>query len=204
MFNSLTVFRKSKKTNETKREVVKMSDDSNSISMPVGRLGIIGMPGTEEITAKVDSYLAKWREEREEETSDRPHFIGYCRDSYKIRSACPRFATGEAKGELKESARGLDLYILVDVFNYGVTYKLYGQDVPMSPDDHFQDLKRIIAAAGDKTLDTVGLPTVANLAGTVFLGVIVGKRVVPPFASTGVGPGNQTVVDAQTATAPGA
>lgn len=128
-----------------------MSDDCNAIAMPVGRLGIIGMAGTEEITAKVDDYLVKRRAQREEETSDRPHFAGYCRDTYKIRAACPRFATGEAKGELKESARGLDLYILVDVFNYSVTYQMYGRSMPMSPDDHFQDLKRVIAAAGEKT-----------------------------------------------------
>ena len=128
-----------------------MGDDSNTISMPVGRLGIIGMRGTEEITDKVDRYISQWREEREEETSDQPHFTGYCRESYKLRAGCPRFSTGEAKGELKESVRGLDLYVIVDVFNYGVTYKMYGMDVPMSPDDHFQDLKRIIAAAGEKT-----------------------------------------------------
>ncbi len=128
-----------------------MSDDYNAIAMPVGRLGIIGMAGTEEITAKVDSYLVKRRAQREEETSEHPHFAGYCRDTYKIRAACPRFATGEAKGELKESARGLDLYILVDVFNYSVTYQMYGRQMPMSPDDHFQDLKRVIAAAGEKT-----------------------------------------------------
>ena len=78
-------------------------------------------------------------------------FYGSDKDGFLLEAHCPRFGTGEAKGLLKESVRGHDMYILVDVFNYGVTYRMYGQDVPMSPDDHFQDLKRIIAAAGGKT-----------------------------------------------------
>ncbi|WMJ21849.1 ribose-phosphate pyrophosphokinase [Paludicola sp. MB14-C6] len=129
-----------------------MQDNSNrtNIPTPVGALGIIGMAGCEELTQKVDNYLTLWRKERHEETHNNQMFLEYVRDSYQIRSVCPRFGTGEAKGVLKESIRGDDLYILVDVFNYGVTYTMYGQEVPMSPDDHYSDLKRIIAATGGK------------------------------------------------------
>ena len=77
-------------------------------------------------------------------------FIGYCRDTYLLKASCPRFGDGEAKGTLKETVRGHDVFILVDCFNYGVTYKMYGMTVPMSPDDHFADLKRMIAAANGK------------------------------------------------------
>ncbi len=117
--------------------------------IPVGALGIIGMSGCEELTQKVNNYIADWRKQRTEFAED-PRFLEYIRDSYQIKSVCPRFGTGEAKGVLKQSIRGDDLYILVDVFNYGVKYKMYGQEVPMSPDDHYSDLKRIIAATGGK------------------------------------------------------
>lgn len=113
-------------------------------------LSLIGMKGCEEITAKVDKYLVEWRSQRHGEMMNDADFIGYCRDTYRLQADCPRFGTGEAKGTLKESVRGHDLYILSDVFNYGVTYKMYGMNVPMSPDDHYQDLKRVIAAVSGK------------------------------------------------------
>ena len=91
----------------------------------------------EDIAAKVDYYLMQWRSTPPEK-------------SFVIPATCPRFGTGEAKGVLNHTARGLDAYIICDCFNHGVTYKMYGQEVPMSPDDHFQDLKRIIAAFGGK------------------------------------------------------
>ena len=72
-------------------------------------------------------------------------------DSYIIQTRVPRFGTGEAKGEILESVRGDDIYLLVDVTNYSLTYSLCGQENHMSPDDHFQDLKRIIAAIGGKS-----------------------------------------------------
>ena len=101
-----------------------------------GELKVIGMRGCEEFTAQVDNYLRAIRNN----------------DSTFVASAsCPRFGSGEAKALINESMRGLDLYIISDCFNYGVTYKMYGMQVPMSPDDHFQDLKRIIAATGGKT-----------------------------------------------------
>ncbi len=104
---------------------------------PYGDLAVIAMQGCEELAAKVDYYLMQWRGMPEEHT-------------YVIKPLCPRFGTGEAKAVLQHTARGLDAYIICDCFNYGVTYKMYGQTVPMSPDDHFQDLKRVIAALGGK------------------------------------------------------
>lgn len=104
---------------------------------PYGDLAIISMRGCEEIAKQVDYYLMQWRGTPDEQ-------------SYVIPASCPRFGTGEAKGVFKHSARGLDAYIICDCFNYGVTYKMYGKEVPMSPDDHFQDLKRVIAALGGK------------------------------------------------------
>ena len=125
----------------------------NLYTMPVGELGIIGMRGTEEISASVDSYIHGWR--RDMTSGPQSLSTGYLRDSYLIDTHCPRFGTGEAKALITESIRGYDLYIISDVFNHGVTYRMYGQDVPMSPDDHFQDLKRVIAAAGKARRITV-------------------------------------------------
>ena len=122
----------------------------NLVTLPVGPLGIIAMPGCEEIGKKIDNYLIKWREERESEHKNSLSLLGYERDSYLIDVACPRFGSGEAKGVIKKSVRGLDLYIITDVFNYGIEYKMYGRYVPMSPDDHYADLKRIISASAGK------------------------------------------------------
>ena len=104
---------------------------------PYGDLAIISMKGTEEIAKQVDYYLKQWRGNPDEGT-------------FVIPANCPRFGTGEAKGVFKHSARGLDAYILCDCFNHGVTYKMYGKEVPMSPDDHYADLKRVIASLGGK------------------------------------------------------
>lgn len=112
-------------------------EESNLKTTPVGPLGIIGMKGCEEIARKVDDYLVDWRNDAEQGT-------------FQIENCCPRFSSGEAKGLIKKSVRGHDIFIISDVFNYGVTYNMYGMQMPMSPDDHFQDLKRIIAAAGGK------------------------------------------------------
>lgn len=122
----------------------------NLNSIPVGSLGIIPLKGCQELGDKVDKYLVKWRVERESEHKDSLAFAGYQRDSYIIQTRVPRFGTGEAKGEILESVRGDDLYLLVDVTNYSLTYSLCGRPNHMSPDDHYQDLKRIIAAVGGK------------------------------------------------------
>ena len=98
------------------------------------QLSVIGMKGCEQFASQVDYYLREWRGE----------------DSYLVNVECPRFGTGEAKALLHQSMRGHDMYIICDTFNYGVTYKMYGQTVPMSPDDHYSDLKRIIAATAGK------------------------------------------------------
>ena len=119
-------------------------------SIPVGSLGIIAMHGCEELGSKIDGYLVKWRAQRENEHKGTIAFAGYQRDTYLINAVCPRFGTGEAKGVIRQSVRGYDIYIISDVFNQGCTYKMYGKEVPMSPDDHYQDLKRIIAAIGGK------------------------------------------------------
>jgi len=119
-------------------------------TIPVGALGIIAMPGCEALGKKIDEYLINWRTERENEHKTSVAFLGYQRDTYRIKYKCPRFGSGEAKAVINQSVRGLDLHIICDVFNYGVTYEMYGNKVPMSPDDHYADLKRIIAAAGGK------------------------------------------------------
>ena len=111
-----------------------------------GELSVIGMKGCEQFAAQVDYYLKEWRRHGGD-------------DSYLVHVDCPRFGTGEAKGLLHESLRGHDLYIICDMFNYSVKYKMYGAEVPMSPDDHYADLKRIIAAnAGKARRITVIMP----------------------------------------------
>jgi ribose-phosphate pyrophosphokinase len=104
-----------------------------------GTLGLVGMRGTEARSAKIDAYLREWDVQ-----------AGGSGRSVQVQYDCPRFASGEAKGLIKQSVRGYDLYILADVFNYDVTYRMYNMDVPMGPDNHFQDLKRIIAATNGK------------------------------------------------------
>ncbi|MCI5584343.1 MAG: ribose-phosphate pyrophosphokinase [Lachnospiraceae bacterium] len=119
-------------------------------SIPAGSLGMIPLQSCAELGKKVDYYLVKWRTEREHEHKDSLAFAGYQRDSYILSSHTPRFGSGEGKGVILESVRGSDLYILVDVCNYSITYSLSGHSNHMSPDDHYQDLKRIIAAVGGK------------------------------------------------------
>ena len=102
-----------------------------------GELTVIGMKGTESFVERVDAYLKEWRRHGGE-------------DTYLAHVSTPRFGSGEGKAMIKESMRGQDVYIFCDLFNYGVTYKLHDMIVPMSPDDHYADLKRIIAAIGGK------------------------------------------------------
>lgn len=122
----------------------------NLETIPVGSLGIIALEGCRPLGEKIDKYLVKWRTERESEHKDSLAFSGYQRDSYLLSAKVPRFGSGEAKGMILESVRGSDLYLLVDVANYSLTYSLCGHENHMSPDDHYQDLKRIIAAVGGK------------------------------------------------------
>lgn len=119
-------------------------------TIPVGRLGIIALESSRTLGKKVNDYLVEWRNARESEHKGTIAFSGYQRDSYLLNACCPRFGTGEAKGMIKESVRGTDLFLLVDVTNYSLTYTVCGHTNHMSPDDHYQDLKRIIAAVGGK------------------------------------------------------
>ena len=125
-------------------------EDKKIDTVPVGPLGLIPLKGMEEFTKKVNNYLVEWRKERESEHKSTLLFSEYEKDNYIIKSSISRFGSGEAKGTIEESVRGDDLYLLVDVCNYSMTYSLSGKINHMSPDDHFQDLKRIIAAIAGK------------------------------------------------------
>lgn len=124
--------------------------ERNLENIPVGALGIIPIDGCQEMGAKVNDYLVKWRREKADESTNSGVFTGYLKDSFIIDSQVPRFGSGEAKGIIAESVRGKDLYLMVDVLNYSLTYSLSGKTNHMSPDDHFQNLKRVIAAIGGK------------------------------------------------------
>jgi len=129
-----------------------VSDWNNELlTVPYAPLGLIAMPGCEELGKKVNNWLMKWHEQQAA-LDDTPLFslMGYNRNDFLIEAQCPRFGTGEGKGMLKSSVRGYDIYILSDIGAYNMTYKMYGREVPMSPDDHYQDLKRVIAAIGGR------------------------------------------------------
>ncbi len=119
-------------------------------TVPDGTLGLIPLDSCKKLGEKVDQFLVGWRAKRELEHQNDAAFKDYRRDSFIISTAVPRFGTGEAKGVIKESVRGYDLYLMVDVTNYSLTYSVCGNINHMSPDDHFSDLKRIIAAVGGK------------------------------------------------------
>ena len=124
--------------------------ERNLENIPVGALGIIALDGCEEMGKRVNDYLVKWRREDGHVHKNDVVFSGYERDHYLISAKVPRFGSGEAKGIIGESVRGKDIYLMVDVCNYSLTYSLSGHTNHMSPDDHFQNLKRIIAAIGGK------------------------------------------------------
>lgn len=102
-------------------------------------IGIIATEGAKELAQRIDSYLIKWAKE-----------AGIEKDSFLIDAECPRFSSGDAKGLIRTTVRGMDLYFVIDVGNYSIKYNLFGQPNSMSPDDHFQDLLRLIQAAGGK------------------------------------------------------
>ena len=117
--------------------------------MPVAPLGIIAMRGCEEMGKAVNEYLMNWQSDSK--TDEKLHsFFGSEANGFLLRTNCPRFGTGEGKGMLLDSVRGYDLYIICDVGAYQCTYKLYGKEIPMTPDEHYADLKRIIAAVSGK------------------------------------------------------
>ena len=125
-------------------------DERHTATIPYGTLGIIPLKSCSAMGEKFDEYLVNWREQREHENQSNLAFSGYKRDSYVVSASTPRFGSGEGKGVLNDSVRGYDLYIMVDVCNYSIEYSLCGNTNHMSPDDHYADLKRVIAAAGGK------------------------------------------------------
>ena len=131
-------------------EPVKKHDKRILDNAPFGQLALITVSGCEAMGKEIDSYLQDWRAERQHENEDSPAFAGYLRPSYIINAKEPRFGTGEGKGVVEHSLRGMDLFILVDVVNYSETYRMFGFDNHMSPDDHFANLKRVISAVGGK------------------------------------------------------
>ncbi|MBE5939498.1 MAG: ribose-phosphate pyrophosphokinase [Lachnospiraceae bacterium] len=119
-------------------------------SMPVSPLGIIALESSKGLGARVDDYITSWRKQRVENDPHAAALPGYEHETYLVNAKTPRFGSGEAKGIISETVRGKDLYFLVDVTNYNITYSVSGHENHMSPDDHYQDLKRLIAAAGGK------------------------------------------------------
>lgn len=127
-----------------------MSEKEDFSNIPFGTLGIIALPGCEELARKIDNYLASWRAERDSEHKNSIAFFGYMRDSYLMNIDFPRFGTGEGKAVIHNSVRGYDIYIVCDMFNHGVKFKMYGEWVTMCPDAHYANLKRAISAIGGK------------------------------------------------------
>ena len=128
-----------------------MSQDQKIFNtIPVGSLGLVALKSSQTLGAKVNDYLVDWRKKRNDANSNTLAYRGYKKDSYLLDVSTPRFGSGEAKCVIKESVRGDDLYLLVDVCNYSLTYTVCGHENHMSPDDHFADLKRVIAAVSGK------------------------------------------------------
>ena len=135
------------------------NDETLATKKPIAPLGIIPLESIADIGQKVDQYLSQWRADRNSDHLDDITKSSYRSGSYIVSAKVPRFGSGEAKGEISQSVRGLDIYIMTDVTNYSLTYKLCGQINHYSPDDHYADLKRIIAAIeGKANRITVILP----------------------------------------------
>ena len=126
------------------------NDETLITRKPIAPIGLIPLKSIADIGAKVDEYLVTWRADRNKDHLDELTKSSYQCGSYIISTSVPRFGTGEAKATINQSVRGLDIYIMVDVTNYSLTYSLCGHENRMSPDDHYSDLKRIIAAIGGK------------------------------------------------------
>ena len=118
--------------------------------MPVGNLCLMPLGGTEEITKKIDEYIIEWRKKKVEFSNNKIMPSEYIKDSFIIKPTIDRFGTGEAKGSITSTVRGYDIFIIIDVTNFSQTYSLFGNVNRMSPDDHYQDLKRVIAATNGK------------------------------------------------------
>ena len=128
-----------------------MADNTFENSMPVGPLKLAVLESCRDFGEAVNRYLVDFRHNSPMCTNHVGMPLhGYCEDSYLLDCSCPRFGTGEGKGQINESVRGCDLFILVDITNYSLTYTVCGHENHMSPDNHYQDLKRIISAANGK------------------------------------------------------
>lgn len=119
-------------------------------TLPVAPLKIVAMESCRQLGQKVNDYIVSFRENTVSEASESSLYVNFRSNNYLVDCCCPRFGTGEAKGVLRETIRGTDLFIMTDVCNYSLTYSVSGHLNHMSPDDHFQDLKRIISAATGK------------------------------------------------------
>jgi len=119
-------------------------------TLPTAPLKIVALDSCKELGQKVNDYIVSFRQSATKDFPELAEVANYHFDNYLVESACPRFGSGEAKGMLKESIRGKDLFIMVDVCNHSLTYSVNGYTNHMSPDDHYQDLKRIISAATGK------------------------------------------------------
>ena len=138
------------KSPRTRRTGTKAAARKNRDALPIGDLGIIALPSSAEMGRKINDYIVGWRKERDHKHSAHPQLTGYVRDNYLIRSETPRYGSGEGKATIYDSIRGYDIFLLLDVCNYSITYMMRGQTNHMSPDDHFIDLERMIAAIGGK------------------------------------------------------
>ncbi len=118
--------------------------------IPVGPLALMPLDSIKPLGEKVNEYLSTWRTRRESDHKETIAFNGYQKDDYIVKAKVSRFGSGEAKANILETVRGVDLYLMVDVMNYAQTYSLFGQVNHMSPDDHYSDLKRVIAATTGK------------------------------------------------------
>jgi len=127
-----------------------MNSDFQYDSIPAGPLKIAALDGCQDFAAQVDKYIVQFRHESPMCHMNQLPLKGYLEDSYLIDCSCPRFGTGEARGVINDSVRGCDLFILVDVLNYDITYTVCGEENHMSPDNHYENLKRIISAANGK------------------------------------------------------
>ena len=129
-----------------------MTDQFDTLrnALPIAPIKIATLEGCKDFATKVNEHLVEYRHTNPTQDLQNIHYRGYSEDSYMVDCICPRFGTGEGKGMINTSVRGSDLYIFADVTNYSLTYKLFGQENHMSPDNHFQDLKRIISATDGK------------------------------------------------------
>jgi ribose-phosphate pyrophosphokinase len=126
------------------------NDTDHFSAIPVGPLGLIAMKSFTELGDRINEYIVGWRKLGQQAHSNHIDFPGHVRNSFLIKATCSRFGNGEGKATIGDTIRGYDLFILTDIGNYGCKFPIFGQENLMSPDDHFQDVKRIISAAGGK------------------------------------------------------